>query len=306
MSVRDEKHEEGETLTGKVSDKIAEMRSIFDQQQNKSVDAILDDCLAGDDFVFPIVDGPPGTGKTTVGAVAVAEYLEQNPGKQVLYMCYTNFAAAQAKETLERRLGLSPEKAVRLTPDPSKKDWGSGVVGCKSDLTDLSDDEIRKLKQCPVLFCTLYGSARALEARGARCRVVVDEFSQVNPPIFFATVSKLKKFNPSGYSLLGDPKQLPVVTTQPLLSSNIVSYIWGRRPTPTHELKIQHRMHEDICAAVNSLRADLGTYPIDSSPDAKKRDLEGLKYKWKRSDVNPKYREILDPGHPFVIVFESD
>ncbi|GEM_PF-6561404 len=70
-----------------VADRIAEIRSTFDDEQNRAVNAILDDCLAGDDFVFPIVDGPPGTGKTTVGAVAVAEYLQQrDPEAQVLYL----------------------------------------------------------------------------------------------------------------------------------------------------------------------------------------------------------------------------
>lgn len=284
-----------------VEDKIARLRSTFDNRQNRAVDAILEHCLAGEEFVFPIVDGPPGTGKTTVGAVAVAEYLQQMGTRaQVLYMCYTHYAASQAKETLEK-LGLPPEKVVRLTYE-MQKNWEKGIVGCRPDLSDLSSNEIRRLKQCPVLLSTLYGSKRALEARGTKCRVIVDEFSQVDPAMFFSTVSKLTKYNPSGYALLGDPKQLPVVTTQPLLSSNIKSYLDGRKPTPSHKLNIQHRMHEDICAAVNSLRADLGAYPIESSKDVKDRDLLGLKYTWDKNVVDSDLRDILDPSNPFVIV----
>jgi len=305
MPVREENDEEGNVL--KVADRITDIRSNFDGRQNDAVDAILDDCLAGgNDFVFPIVDGPPGTGKTTVGAVAVAEYLGQTAGAQVLYMCYTHFAAAQAKETLEEKLGLPSQKVVRLTHETHKKDWQKGIVGCRPDLLDLSDDEIRRLKQCPVLLCTLHGSKRALEARGTKCRVIVDEFSQVDPAMFFSTMSKLKTHNPSGYALLGDPKQLPVVTTQPLLSSNIVSYLGARSSIPSHELKIQYRMHEDICAVVNSLRKDLGTYPIESSEETKNRDLLGLNYGWDKSAVDPKLRDILDPSHPFVIVNTDD
>lgn len=286
-----------------IEDRIARFRSTFDNRQNKAVDAILDNCLAGDNFVLPIVDGPPGTGKTTVGSVAVAEYMQQmGPEAQVLYMCYTHFAASQAKEILEKKLGLPPEKVIKLTHEIHKKDWAKGIVGCKSDLTDLSSNEKRRLNQSPILLSTLYGSKRALEARRKKCRVIVDEFSQVNPTMFFSIISKLRSYNPSGYALLGDPKQLPVVTTQPLLSANIKNYLDRRKPIPTHELKIQHRMHEDICAAVNSLRADLGAYPIESHKNVKNRDLLGLKYTWDKNVVDSKFRDILDPSNPFVIV----
>jgi hypothetical protein len=284
----------------RVEDRIAMFRSTFDDRQNKAVDAILDDCLTGDDFVLPIVDGPPGTGKTTVGSVAVAEYLQQMSQAQVLYMCYTHFAASQAKETLEK-LGLPPERVIKLTHETHKKDWAKGIVGCKSDLSDLSSNEKRMLKQSPVLFCTLYGSKRALEARGTKCRIIIDEFSQVDPAMFFSTISKLRRHNPSGYALLGDPKQLPVITTQPLLSANIKNYLASRKPVPTHELKVQHRMHKDICAAVNSLRADLGAYPIVSSKEVKDRELLGLGYGWDKSAVDSRFRDILDPSNPFVI-----
>jgi len=286
-----------------VEDRIAMFRSTFDNRQNKAVDAILDNCLAGDDFIFPIVDGPPGTGKTTVGSVAVAEYLQLiGPKAQVLYMCYTHYAASQAKETLEKKLDLPPEKVVKLTHEIHIKDWAKGIVGCRSDLSDLSSNEKRRLQQSPALLCTLYGSKRALEARGTKCRIIVDEFSQVDPTMFFSTISKLRAYNPSGYALLGDPKQLPVVTTQPLLSANIKNYLDRRKPIHTHELKVQHRMHEDICAAVNSLRADLGAYPIESHQKVKDRDLLGLKYIWDKNVVDPNLRDILDPSNPFMIV----
>ena len=49
--------------------------------------------------------GPPGTGKTTVGSVAAAKYLLENRRGRIIYMCYTNFAAARAKEKLNE-LGL--------------------------------------------------------------------------------------------------------------------------------------------------------------------------------------------------------
>lgn len=284
-------------------ERIDRIRDTFDDLQNRAVDAIIDDCLVGDDFILPIIDGPPGTGKTTVGAVAVAEYLLQRSEEaQVLYMCYTHYAASQAKETLEKKLGLPPNKVIKLTHETHIKDWDRGVVGCKSDLSDLSADEIRRLKQCPVLLCTLHGARRALEVRGKYCKIIIDEFSQVDPAMFFSTINKLRDHNPSGYALLGDPKQLPVVTTQPLLSSNIKNYLERRKPIPSHELKLQHRMHENICAAVNSLRKDLGAYPIKSSEEVKNRDLVALGYEWDKDAAESKFKDILDPSKPFVIV----
>jgi superfamily I DNA/RNA helicase len=59
-------------------------------------------------------------------------------------------------------------------------------------------------------------------------------------------------------------------------------------------------MHEDVCDAVNSLRASFNTFPIRSGKDVKDRNLERLKYEWKNE--NPELREVLDPADPFVIV----
>ena len=39
-------------------------------RQKAAVDAILDTYFGDDFFVMPIVDGPPGTGKTHTGTVA--------------------------------------------------------------------------------------------------------------------------------------------------------------------------------------------------------------------------------------------
>jgi Cdc6-like AAA superfamily ATPase len=286
-----------------LADKIEQMMSIFDNRQRRAVSAILDDCIEDDGFVFPVVDGPPGTGKTTIGTTALAKYLEENPKGQVLYMCYTHFAADQAKNTLEKKFDFPPHAALRLTPNPLEKNWDRGVIGCRSDLSDLSSNDLRKMKVAPILFCTLYGSRRAREARRAGCRVIVDEFSQVDPAIFFMAISRIRWINPKGYSLLGDPLQLPVVTTQPVLRPNIGQFIRMRKPYTPHELVVQHRMHKDICSGINSMRRKaLFTYEIKSGDIAKDRGMEGLGYKWRKSEVDSKYRDILDPEYPLVIV----
>lgn len=285
-----------------IRDNVERVSSMFDERQRTAVNAILDrwDSGEGDDFILPIVDGPPGTGKTTVATVAIAQYLIENPRERVLYMCYTNFAADQALEILYDKLGFNEELAKRISANPRER--APRVIGFRR-LNDLSSEERRFLQTCPILLCTLYRSGMASRLRGRGTRVVIDEFSQVNVPMFFATIERVKYLEPDGYSLLGDPYQLPVVTTQPLLYQNVCSYIRGRTMYTPHPLEVQHRMHRDICSAVNSLRRALGTYDIRSSQRVEYRDLTELGYRWDRRGTSSSiFEEILDPQYPFVIV----
>jgi DNA polymerase III delta prime subunit len=285
-----------------LADRIEAVVGSFDNRQERALNAILDSSLAEDGFVFPIIDGPPGTGKTTVGVAAALEYLKENPRGQVLYTCYTHFAAEQAKRIFEEKFLFPRRNVIKLQPG-FYKSWDEGIIGCRSDLSDLSRNELRALKECPILLCTLYGSTRAKEARRAGSKMIVDEFSQIDPAIFFMTLNKIKIINPSSYALLGDPLQLPVVTTQSILRPNIGQYIRARKPHTPHQLILQHRMHSHICAGINAMRREaFFTYEMQTADDIKCRDMETLGYEWRKTEVDPKYRDILDPAYPFVIV----
>jgi superfamily I DNA and/or RNA helicase len=286
----------------KISDRIESIVNTFDTRQRRAFEAILDNSVTDDGFVFPIIDGPPGTGKTTVGVAAAVQYLQDNPKGQVFYTCYTHFAAEQAKKTFEQKFLFPKEQVIKLQPS-SFRSWERGIIGCKADLSDLSRNEMRTLKDAPVLLCTLYGSTRAKEARRSNCKVIIDEFSQVDPPMFFMTMNRIKTINPSSYAMLGDPLQLPVVTTQSILRPNIGQFIRARKPHTPHQLILQHRMHSHICAGINSMRKKaFFTIEMQTADEVKNRDMEVLGYRWDKSKVNPKYREILDPTHPFVIL----
>jgi ATP-dependent exoDNAse (exonuclease V) alpha subunit len=288
-----------------IENRVQALWTTFDNNQRAAVSAILDRWYsAGDNsFVLPIIDGPPGTGKTTVAAVAIARYLLENPREQVLYMCYTNFAADCALKILMNKLGFSETQAIRIPANPRER--GPGIFGF-SDLEDLSGLERRMLERCPVLLCTLHRAGKASQLRRRGTKVLIDEFSQVNIPMFFATIERVKYLDPEGYALLGDPKQLPMVTTQPVLYQNICSFIMGRKPEyEPHGLILQHRMHEDICNAVNSLRRALGTYDIETSPKIQDRKLthQEFGFQWNEEVISdPLLREILDPNNPLVIV----
>jgi len=274
--------------------------------QRKAVDAMLEDYLGDTYFVLPIVDGPPGTGKTHTGVLAAGRYVLQDAYKnKVLYTAYTNFALDNAKEALEK-LGFPRHDVIRLLPSPGFRDWSNGKVGCRWDLLDLSYNDIRRLQEAPFILCTPFMLGR-MERLGGRRKIIVDEFSQIDVPTFIMILGQTKKFNPDGFALLGDPLQLPVVTTQENLHENIVRFIRTKKSFEPHTLLVQHRMHEAICEAVNNMRRELASEFAASSPGdlvpsdkVKTRGMEELGYKWNRHEAG-EFEQILDPSFPLVI-----
>lgn len=280
---------------------------MLNQEQRESVESILEgwDSPSGE-FILPIVEGPPGTGKTTVGVLAAAQYREENRRPQIAYLCHTHYAADRALEAFIE-LGFSPEDVLRVV------DRGRYLVYQNSpysnyyiaynDASELTPQQQRRLRSTPILIATLHGSARIFNFQ-TRPLIIIDEFSQVPPTLFFSTLSKVRQssYNPSGYALLGDPNQLPVITTQQFLRPNIGIFIMSRRDYEPHQLNLQYRMHPDICQAVNALREALHTYPLETHQSARNRTLTSLGYSWNRSACLEEFVDILDPNNPLVII----
>lgn len=287
---------------------------VLNDRQNEAVDAILTDWKIKNGFVFPIIDGPPGTGKTKVGSVAATEYHLNHPKRQILYMCYTNQACAMAQDSITNILkGCVPTQASAANVPGSdaglvlrleyggETEWEKGVVGRGQEA--MSDEEVRRLWSAPILICTLYSSSTGISYRSKGCKLILDEFSQIDPTLFFDVVYRVRSGGkePSGFALLGDPLQLPVVTSQPHLETNIEKYIEDLKKIAPITLNVQYRMHDKICAGINSIRTALGSrQPLTSDKTVKKRDMTEW-YGWKESKAG-KYRRVLDPSYPFVIV----
>jgi superfamily I DNA and/or RNA helicase len=285
-----------------VVDKINHIfNDLFDSKQRNAVDGILEQWNSGDDFVFPIIDGPPGTGKSTVGTVAAAKYLLENSDNKITYLCFTNFATDWAWNMLQS-YGLTSKYVIRLHHNPRLTDLSKGIIGCKSDLSDQSRREKENIKNCGILLCTLHGSSRSFNVQN-KPKIIIDEFSQVSPPMFFSVLYKAYNTNPNGYALLGDPIQLPVISTQPMLTPNIGVYIMQRKIYDPHQLTLQHRMHEKICDAINSIRQrEFNTYKLETAKDVRDRDLSQLGYNWDKNKTPIDLQEILDPAYPVVLV----
>jgi hypothetical protein len=292
----------------------------LDERQKKAADSILENPIQDDGFLLPIVDGPPGTGKTTVGAYACTRGILERIFRGVIYVAPTNFAAQQAKEAFEK-LGVAPKDAIWLHHSVKIKDWDKGSVGIPWDLGDLSPNDIRRLRSVPIIICTPYmlGRIKRGALRSSDIKVVIDEFSQVDPALFFMILSRtganVDKYTKKGYALLGDPLQLPVVTTQEELLENVVEFLTSYRSIDggLATLTVQRRMHEEICNAVNRMRRKLSPWSnfalLEPSDDVKYRDLERLGYKYMEEKVPKSSRlssealkKILDPSYTFVVI----
>jgi hypothetical protein len=285
-----------------VKRKIAESN----KEQRNAIDSILEGWEGEDRFIYPVVDGPPGTGKTRIGVLAASQYALENNKRQIAYLTYTNEAAEKAREEFSN-LGFNSEEVIRLTANSSEKNWGKGIIGCTSNLDSLGRNDKQKIRNAPILLTTLYSSRRIFEIH-RQPLIIVDEFSQVSPSLYFSTLSRIadSKHNPSGYALLGDPNQLPVISSQPLLRPNIGRFVFTRKNYVPHELILQHRMHERVCAIVNGLRESLLAPPLESAEFVKKRTLSELGYIWDSSKCPADFQNILDPENPCVVINTDD
>jgi len=277
--------------------------------QRESVEAILQswDAPAGD-FVFPIVEGPPGTGKTRVGVLASARYREENRRPQVAYLCYTHFAADKALEGFIE-LGFTPDDVLRVVDHWRSRFYQnfrySNYYIAYNKVEELTRAQRDRLRRVPILITTLHGSGKILKEIQTRPLIVVDEFSQCPPTLFFSTLSKIRSRSPgpSGYTLLGDPNQLPVITSQPYLRPNIGTFILSRNNEyQPYQLTYQYRMHSSICQVVNALRDALNaSYHLQTHGYAQGRTLTRLGYVWNR-DCPSDFEQILDPNNACIII----
>jgi hypothetical protein len=303
-----------------VRNEVEALENRLDARQRTAVRSILETPLQEDGFLLPIVDGPPGTGKTTVGAYASLRGILEGIIRGVVYVVPTNFAAQQAKNAFER-LGVPPRDAIWLNPRASVKDWDQGKIGVTWDLSDLGPNDIRRLRNAPIIICTPYmlGRIKKGHLKSSDIKVIIDEFSQVDPALFFMIVSRTgasgEKYVRGGYTLLGDPLQLPVVTTQQELMENIVEFLRSYRTIDGgfNALTLQHRMHEEICNAVNRMRQELSLWPnftlLEPSSDVRYKDLRNYNYEYAMERVpdgsclsSETLKEILDPSYTFVVI----
>jgi hypothetical protein len=303
-----------------LEEKVREWEKRLNPEQKRAAEAIAKGWNEfGDDiFLLPIIDGPPGTGKTHVGVIGCAKYVlssreTRSERPEVVYLCKTNFACERAKQVFFE-LGFTFSSPGTTLPDAPlaariwagihNEQWSNGVVGWEN----MGQMDRNYLKMHHVLLATV-DSARKVRELRSNPKMIIDEFSQVNAMDFFAAVERVHGGgeNPKlmqGLALLGDPLQLPLVTTQVELRTNILNFLRMRfynRILPRHELRVQYRMNKVICNAVNRIRKENGAYPLETADDVKNRKLE---IDLPRS-LQSRLKEALDPDYPLVLVDTS-
>jgi len=302
-----------------MKDKIIEVYEKLSPEKKAIIDDIISATIIGDDFfLLPVVDGPPGTGKTHTATIVGSLYVRQNPKEnKVLYLAFTNYALDRIKEELDRY--FPPEQVIRLTPNPMEKDWSKGRIGCDPWLASLSKEDVRRIRKSPFLICTpfMLGRLRRIGGEWRKMLIIIDEFSQIDVATFFMILGMLKDFIPKGIILFGDPLQLPVVTTQEDLHPNIVNFLGFLNDIDPYKLKVQFRMHDNICQAINKIRHELASFnpristghPLISDESVKSRTLIDLGYTWHPKEARrygSNFDQILDPSNPLVFIDTSD
>ena len=198
----------------------ARLHSVLDKLnagQSNAVDRIAGGWLAQDGRVrLTIVDGPPGTGKTHVAAAAAGRWIMDRRGR-VVVLSPTHAAAERVREKM-LDVGFDTQQVLRLQSGKPNYDPTRGILSFERP-DSLPPNLRRFLQQADVLITTWHVSQRAFNA-ASNFLLLVDEVSQVSFAAFLSILKRAYPQRPAGYALLGDPQQLPVISTQEVLATN--------------------------------------------------------------------------------------
>lgn len=264
-------------MSGPFLTKLHEQYTRLNLEQRQAVDTVIESQL-GHMVPFPIVEGPPGTGKTVVAVVAAGLALEKRR-KPVVLTTFTHTAANCALEYFSRLGGdekmvvrvLDSRRRMRQIPQHLLK----YCLPYRSQ-EDLMEEERLRLRNAQIIVSTVLSLRRAFTAVRSPV-VILDEISQVASHLFFGYILGLGRRWAGDLNLavaIGDPEQLPVVTSQAELEENISSFVIGELRQPSIQLKTQYRMATPICEVVNALRQKLFTYRLEPAPEVAERYLD--------------------------------
>ncbi|BDZ47114.1 TM0106 family RecB-like putative nuclease [Naasia aerilata] len=224
------------------------------------------------DLSYLAVQGPPGSGKTFVGAGVIAKLLEQ--GRRI-------GVVAQSHEVVENLL----RKIVALGVDPARvaKKAPSRGYETPPEWTVLTDNKqvmnfvVAERRRGFVLGGTAWDFANPKKVpRGGVDLLVIDEAGQFSLANTIAVATSARKL-----LLLGDPQQLPQVSQglhpEPVDQSALGWLSDGHDVLPAgfgYFLDQSWRMHPELCAAVSDLSYE-GRL-TSRVPETTDRVLEGV------------------------------
>ncbi|UMM17699.1 hypothetical protein L5515_014120 [Caenorhabditis briggsae] len=208
--------------------------------------------LATEDYM--IVEGLPGSGKTTLISVLIQCLVATN--KKVLLTAFTHSAVDNILGKLTKE--VSNEKILRLGSSSTIKD-DVRTLTLKSKLDGETSEDYyvavrRVMKTTPIVACTCHHVPRELLFSYRHFDVVIiDEASMVLEPLLLPVLATSKKF-----VLVGDCQQLtPLVVSrkakQEGASISTMEKLQKNHPTAVVSLTSQYRMNRELSALSSKL-----------------------------------------------------
>ncbi|MCD4852158.1 TM0106 family RecB-like putative nuclease [Arthrobacter sp. AK01] len=216
------------------------------------------------DHSYVAVQGPPGSGKTHVGAHVLARLVADGWKVGVV---------AQSHAVVENMLCAAVEKAgvdPRLVAKDVKHNDPVPWTNCaKGDV-----EELLARPGGALIGGTAWTMVGKEVPAGSLDLLVIDEAGQFSLANTMAVSRAAKRL-----LLLGDPQQLPQVTQgkhpEPVDESALGWLSEGYNTLPAHLgyfLALSWRMHPELCSAVSELSYD---NRLEAAPAAKERSVEG-------------------------------
>jgi predicted RecB family nuclease len=206
------------------------------------------------DESYLFVQGPPGSGKTWLGAATIVDLIER--GLRVGVSAKSHKAIHNLLERVEE---VAVERGLRFrgvkrhsNDDEGYYDSKHGLIEPSADLALCTDDDGMQL---------IAGTAWLFANERMQRRVdvlVIDEAGQVSLADAVASGTAARNL-----ILLGDPMQLPHVsrgTHPPESDRSVLAHLLGVRSTVTPDrgifLRFTHRLHPTICSFCSQLAYD--------------------------------------------------
>jgi DNA polymerase III delta prime subunit len=195
-------------------------KSYLSEEQNR----IITKALSADDYF--LLNGPPGTGKTSIIIKELVKEIITNSESKILLLAYTNKAVDEICEAVSESISeIQNEELledlftsfIRIGGELSCKEKFRKNLINKVCSTAKDRNEVRTILTSNRIYIATVASISSKSELFNLIqfdRVIIDEASQILEPQIIGILTKVKRF-----IMIGDHKQLPAIVLQDPLSS---------------------------------------------------------------------------------------
>ena len=200
-------------------DKIEYQNSSFSEEQNR----IIKKALSAKNYF--LLNGPPGTGKTSIIIKELVRQLYKNEKKNILLLAYTNRAVDEICEAVNNAIinfddlndsevnnGIADRNFIRIGNELScSQKYKHNLLSTISKHVSSRRDLIKLLNKHRIYISTVASMASKMDIFKLKKfdTIIVDEASQILEPQIIGILPNCNTF-----ILIGDHKQLPAIVLQ--------------------------------------------------------------------------------------------